>query len=58
MPSAVAGHRPTTKVGNKPFKSRKATKGAIRTLAKGIFTSAKQPACLVLLILENLKPLL
>ncbi|KAI6355635.1 hypothetical protein MCOR25_008130 [Pyricularia grisea] len=35
MPSAVAGHRPTTKVGNKPFKSRKATKGAIRTLAKG-----------------------
>lgn len=35
MPSAVAGHRPTTKVANKAFKSRKATKGAIRTLAKG-----------------------
>ncbi|KAK2071828.1 hypothetical protein P8C59_006221 [Phyllachora maydis] len=38
MPSAVASghsHRPTTKVSHKPFKSRKATKGALREAAKG-----------------------
>ncbi|KAI1084400.1 DUF663-domain-containing protein [Whalleya microplaca] len=37
MPSAVAthSHRPTTKVANKTFKSKKATKGALRDQAKG-----------------------
>lgn len=38
MPGAVAfghSHRPTTKVSNKAFKSRKATKGALRNAAKG-----------------------
>ncbi|KAK7752359.1 ribosome biogenesis protein tsr1 [Diatrype stigma] len=37
MPSAVAthSHRPTTKVTQKSFKSRKATKGALREEAKG-----------------------
>ncbi|KAK4164993.1 hypothetical protein QBC43DRAFT_316504 [Cladorrhinum sp. PSN259] len=38
MPAAVAtghSHRPTTKASNKPFKSRKATKGAMRDAAKG-----------------------
>ncbi|KAI0009319.1 AARP2CN domain-containing protein [Xylariaceae sp. FL0662B] len=37
MPSAVAihSHRPTTKVVNKSFKSKKATKGALRDQAKG-----------------------
>jgi len=38
MPGAVAtghSHRPTTKATNKGFKSRKATKGAIRDAAKG-----------------------
>lgn len=35
MPGVVASHRPTTKVANKAFKSRKATKGAIRDLSKG-----------------------
>lgn len=38
MPGAVAtghSHRPTTKVSHKAFKSRKATKGAIRDAAKG-----------------------
>lgn len=29
-------HRPTTKVANKPFKSRHATKGALRNAAKGM----------------------
>ncbi|KAI0131307.1 DUF663-domain-containing protein [Daldinia grandis] len=37
MPSAVAthSHRPTTKVAPKTFKSKKATKGALRDQAKG-----------------------
>ncbi|KAI0479279.1 AARP2CN domain-containing protein [Xylariaceae sp. FL0804] len=36
MPSAVAhSHRPTTKVAPKTFKSRKASKGALRDQAKG-----------------------
>ncbi|RYP24582.1 hypothetical protein DL767_008582 [Monosporascus sp. MG133] len=37
MPSVVAthSHRPTTKVSHKPFKSKKATKGALRDEAKG-----------------------
>ncbi|CAJ2511077.1 Uu.00g067020.m01.CDS01 [Anthostomella pinea] len=37
MPSAVGGHshRPTTKVVHKAFKSKKATKGALREQAKG-----------------------
>lgn len=38
MPGLVASghsHRPTTKVTHKAFKSRKATKGAIRDAAKG-----------------------
>ncbi|KAF3766499.1 DUF663-domain-containing protein [Cryphonectria parasitica EP155] len=37
MPSAVASHshRPTTKVNNKGFKSKKATKSALRDQAKG-----------------------
>ncbi|KAI1139552.1 DUF663-domain-containing protein [Hypoxylon sp. FL0543] len=37
MPSAVAvhSHRPTTKVLPRPFKSKKATKGALRDQAKG-----------------------
>lgn len=37
MPSAVASHshRATTKVNNKAFKSRKATKGAMRDQLKG-----------------------
>ena len=35
MPGVVSSHRPTTKVANKAFKSRKATKGGIRDLAKG-----------------------
>jgi hypothetical protein len=36
--AAVTGvhhHRSTTKASNKPFKSRKATKGSIKELAKG-----------------------
>lgn len=39
MPSAVAihSHRPTTKVSHKSFKSKKATKGALREEAKGKF---------------------
>lgn len=37
MPAAVAhSHRPTTKVSHKGFKSRKATKGALRERAKGM----------------------
>lgn len=37
MPAAVTGHshRATTKVNNKAFKSRKATKGAMRDQLKG-----------------------
>lgn len=37
MPSAVTSHshRATTKVNNKAFKSRKATKGAMRDQLKG-----------------------
>lgn len=36
MPSAVThSHRPTTKVSHKAFKSKKATKGALRDEAKG-----------------------
>ncbi|KAK3387237.1 hypothetical protein B0H63DRAFT_153875 [Podospora didyma] len=38
MPALVTSghsHRPTTKASNKPFKSRKATKGSIRDAAKG-----------------------
>ncbi|PSS07162.1 hypothetical protein M430DRAFT_23311 [Amorphotheca resinae ATCC 22711] len=37
MPSSVASHshRSTTKVSHKPFKSRKATKGALKELSKG-----------------------
>jgi pre-rRNA-processing protein TSR1 len=39
MPSAVAhSHRPTTKVSHKGFKSKKATKGALRELSKGTTT--------------------
>lgn len=39
MPSAVASHshRATTKVNNKSFKSRKATKGSLRDQAKGMW---------------------
>lgn len=39
MPALVASghsHRPTTKVSHKAFKSRKATKGALRDAAKGM----------------------
>jgi pre-rRNA-processing protein TSR1 len=39
MPALVASghsHRPTTKVANKGFKSRKATKGSLRDAAKGM----------------------
>lgn len=38
MPSAVASHshRATTKVNNKSFKSKKATKSALRDQAKGM----------------------
>lgn len=39
MPGLVASghsHRPTTKVSHKAFKSRKATKGALRDAAKGM----------------------
>lgn len=38
MPSAVTSHshRATTKVNNKSFKSRKATKGSLRDQAKGM----------------------
>lgn len=44
MPSAVSGHshRPTTKVNNKGFKSKKATKSALRDQAKG--TTPEQEA--------------
>jgi pre-rRNA-processing protein TSR1 len=35
MPSATHSHRPTTKVVHKAFKSKKATKGALRDQAKG-----------------------
>ncbi|KAI0124954.1 hypothetical protein BJ170DRAFT_635827 [Xylariales sp. AK1849] len=37
MPSAIVAHshRPTTKVSHKGFKSKKATKGALRELSKG-----------------------
>lgn len=37
MPATVASHshRPTTKVANKPFKARKATKSALREASKG-----------------------
>ncbi|KAI1329317.1 hypothetical protein F5Y16DRAFT_106353 [Xylariaceae sp. FL0255] len=35
MPSATHSHRPTTKVVHKAFKSRKATKGALRDESKG-----------------------
>ncbi|KAK4216168.1 hypothetical protein QBC37DRAFT_310792 [Rhypophila decipiens] len=44
MPGAVAtghSHRPTTKTSHKAFKSRKATKGAIRDAAKGKVSSEK-----------------
>jgi pre-rRNA-processing protein TSR1 len=38
MPSSVSGHshRSTTKASHKPFKSRKATKGAVKEIKKGI----------------------
>jgi len=39
MPGLTGGghsHRPTTKSSNKPFKSRKATKGSLREAAKGM----------------------
>jgi pre-rRNA-processing protein TSR1 len=38
MPSAVVAHshRATTKVAHKGFKSKKATKGALRELSKGM----------------------
>ncbi|KAI0205512.1 hypothetical protein F4808DRAFT_236478 [Astrocystis sublimbata] len=35
MPSATHSHRPTTKVAHKTFKSKKATKSALRDQAKG-----------------------
>src|SRR4051794_39039545 len=37
MPSSVASHshRSTTKASHKPFKSRKATKGALKEIQKG-----------------------
>ena len=40
MPSALSSHshRSTTKVSHKPFKSRKATKGALKEIAKGTFS--------------------
>ncbi|KAK5660799.1 hypothetical protein OQA88_12167 [Cercophora sp. LCS_1] len=44
MPGLVASghsHRPTTKVSHKAFKSRKATKGAIRDAAKGRIAGEK-----------------
>lgn len=41
MSSAVShSHRATTKVGNKAFKSRKATKGSMRDQLKGMVTHA------------------
>jgi len=49
MPGLVAAghsHRPTTRSANKPFKSRKATKGAIRDAAKGM-THAERCSILV-----------
>jgi hypothetical protein len=33
--SAAVAHRPTSNIGHKPFKSRKATKGQLRDAAKG-----------------------
>jgi pre-rRNA-processing protein TSR1 len=38
MPSSVTSHshRSTTKASHKPFKSKKATKGALKELSKGI----------------------
>ena len=44
MPGLVAvghSHRPTTKVSHKAFKSRKATKGAVRDASKGQFGRAR-----------------
>ncbi|KAK0634700.1 hypothetical protein B0T17DRAFT_485135 [Bombardia bombarda] len=44
MPGVVAAshsHRPTTKAGNKPFKSRKATKGSLRDAQKGKVSSER-----------------
>ena len=44
MPGPVASghsHRPTTKVSNKAFKSRTATKGALRRQAKGMYESRR-----------------
>ncbi|KAI1855334.1 hypothetical protein JX265_006523 [Neoarthrinium moseri] len=43
MPSAVGAHshRPTTKVSHKGYKSKKATKGALREQAKGKLSSEK-----------------
>lgn len=37
MPASVESHshKSTTKVSHKPFKSRKATKGALKEIAKG-----------------------
>ena len=44
MPAAVTSHshRATTKVNNKAFKSRKATKGAMRDQLKGKMSHARQ----------------
>lgn len=46
MPAAVTSHshRATTKVNNKAFKSRKATKGAMRDQLKGTMSHSK-PNC-------------
>lgn len=43
MPSAVPSHshRPTTKANNKAFKSKKATKSALRDQAKGKLQMAR-----------------
>jgi pre-rRNA-processing protein TSR1 len=41
MPSSVSSHshRSTTKTSHKPFKSRKATKGALKEISKGLYSS-------------------
>ncbi|KAK8086281.1 hypothetical protein PG994_001255 [Apiospora phragmitis] len=42
MPAAMAhSHRPTTKISHKGFKSKKATKGALREQAKGKLSSER-----------------
>lgn len=43
-------HRPTTKKEHKPFKSRHATKGAIKNLSKGVLSFYSDPTCIYIYI--------